>query len=274
MISLILAEPKTFNYRKDYHCIDVIPKLMGEIARGAKIHEDEDGLAYSFGEVFDIDDYEHPGWIKVSERKGQVGFLEMAGARRKFANGYKSSDFEKEYGEMVSNNTSYLNTIKEHYPEIRWIAETYPGATEAHFHLHLDDKEQINSIIIDMGYFYKAKILSDEDDGDESSDSLIYEDEDSAYDSSCSCENCQKKGSRRRGEKEESHRPSEKDKSHRPSEKDKSHRPSEKEHSHRPSEKEHSHRPSHRNPTHRPSDKSRPNEKEERFGSLSSDTIV
>lgn len=174
--SLIFCEPSTFDYKNDYIVLDIDSEMLKLIREGAQPYQDSDGNAYIFGHLYDVDMYDHPGFVDVSD--GQIGFIEQNLARRKDKAGQLSSDYEKQIGPVKYNDPVYLSTVRKSYPEIMWIGQIFGKPNGVHLHFHVDDEfDRVDSIIIDNEYFFKAHYDSaDEvtDDDTDASDNVAY----------------------------------------------------------------------------------------------------
>lgn len=90
--SLILCSPNTFSYSNDYLVLDVDKEMLELVKLGPRLYtadkdttEDNDGdrvdFAYCFGDLFDFDEYSHPGYLLTSS--SQVGFVEEKASKKK-----------------------------------------------------------------------------------------------------------------------------------------------------------------------------------------------
>lgn len=164
--SLIFCEPSKFDYKNDYIVLDVDAEMLKLIRLGAQPYQDSDGNAYVFGNLYDVDLYDHPGFVDVSD--GQIGFIEQNLARRKDKAGQLSSDYEKQIGPVKYNDPVYLSTVRKSYPEIMWIGQVFGKPNGVHLHFHVDDElDRVDSIIIDNEYFFKAHYDSADEVTDE-----------------------------------------------------------------------------------------------------------
>lgn len=178
-ISLLFAEPNSLDFDQDdydYVVLDIEEKLLDLIRQGPEIKEDDDGRAYIFGPLLDLDDYEHPGCHDVHH--GFTGLLDLEKVEEREEKKEKEKeeekveqqhtrDYEKKYG-PTKINKDYLHQIQKDYPEILWIGSVPSGLKDAHIHFHIDDPtDTVDSIIIDMEYFFHSEINDDSSDSAE-----------------------------------------------------------------------------------------------------------
>lgn len=157
--SLVLCEPVTFNYEEDYVVLDVHDDMLRLIRNGAHEYRNAEGQAYVFGELLDLDAYDHAGYIDISQ--GQVSFMEENQVRQKYRRA-KGCDYEEKCGRLKSNDKAYLEEVQKQYPEIIWIGSIDKPKTSIHLHFHVDDlRARVDSVLLDQEYFYTAKSESD-----------------------------------------------------------------------------------------------------------------
>ena len=161
-VSLIFCEPTSFSFRDNLTVIDVTHQFLESILKGPRRFQDEDGISYVFGKFFeDIDEYEQGGWHDV--KNGHTGLIDLRSAKRKVDNGYRTRSILNVYDKVVSNP----NLMKKEYPEIKWIDDsTHPNFPTdfrpCHMHYHVNQKtDEVDSIIIDNGYFFHANFNSE-----------------------------------------------------------------------------------------------------------------
>jgi hypothetical protein len=114
--------------------------------------------------MFDLDDYEHPGCHDVEH--GLTGLLNLQQVEEKEIQKLHTRNFEKKFGPVTNNIPEYLKKIQKDYPEILWLGRVPNGLKDAHLHFHVDEKtDTVDSIIIDMEYFFHSEVdLHSEDD--------------------------------------------------------------------------------------------------------------
>jgi len=114
----------------------------------------EEGEAYVFGPLFDLDEYDHVGYLEITE--GEVGFMEENLTRKKYRK-KKGCTYKETCGPLRPNDMTYIKEVHEKFPEIIWLGGMNERKAVCHLHFHVDEvRDRIDSIIIDRNYFYIA----------------------------------------------------------------------------------------------------------------------
>jgi len=138
--SLVFCEPSNFDPDEDYTVLDVDSKMMELINQPA--HEypapeliEEDGEAYVFGPLYDLDEYYHDGYVEM--KNGEIGFMNEKITMKKYNNKY-GCPYLNEYSPLLANNPEYIQSVQQNYPEIIWLGSMTTRKGVCHLHYHVD----------------------------------------------------------------------------------------------------------------------------------------